>query len=129
MTTVRNMRQGEQIPFTLQELGVPYLDHEWVWVVGEPVFAIFVCSFAHGLLVLWRVKRLDPLPLTVSRNWFLEAVPQIFQNAEKRGCVGILTMLEDNKKAETKIARLISRYHGKLVPFQGCLGIAPLGVH
>ena len=126
---VRNMRVREQIPFTLEELAVPYLDEEWAWVVGEPVFAIFVCSFAHGLLVLWRVKRLDPLPPTVSRNWFLEAVPQIFQNAEKRGCVGILTMLEDNKEMETKLARLLIGFGGKLVPFRGCLGIAPIGGH
>jgi hypothetical protein len=118
------MFEGERLP-DLGETGMPYLVPEWTWVVCEDdkPFAIFITSFAHGWLVFWRV--LSNKPPSVSSNWFLEAVPRILENAQRRGCVGVLTMLADNKKAETKLARIIARRNGKLVPFCGCLGVMP----
>jgi hypothetical protein len=118
---------------------MPFLVPEWVWVV-EPVsilgpfdpvppqpFALVVCSFAHGWLVLWRVLALSPLPSAKSLNWFLEAIPQVFAEARQRGCVGFLTLLADNQPAEAKMARIITRLaKGGIVPFQGSLGAGML---
>jgi hypothetical protein len=138
---VRNLREGEQqtLPVALLDTGMPFLVPEWVWVV-EPVsllgpfdpvqpqpFAIVVCSFAHGWLVLWRVLALSPLPPAISLNWFLEAIPQVFAEARLRGCVGFLTLLADNQPAEAKMARIITRLaKGGIVPFQGSLGAGML---
>jgi len=126
MVTVRNMRVGEELPAKLLETGTPYLDPDWVWVVcpkdSDTPFAILVASFAHGWLVLWRIIATDAaLP-----NWFLEALPQVFDNAKKRGCLGILTMLADGNEAEVKMARIIAASGGTLVPFVGSIAAAPI---
>jgi hypothetical protein len=137
----RNLRKGEQdtLPSALLDTGMPFLVPEWAWVV-EPVsilgpfdpvppqpFALVVCSFAHGWLVLWRVLALSPLPPLIPLNWFLEALPQVFAAARLRGCVGFLTLLADNRPEEVKMARIIQRMAGaKIMPFQGSLGAGSL---
>jgi hypothetical protein len=136
---VRNLREGEQtvLPPTLLNTGLPYLVPEWVWVV-EPAsplgpfappapFAIVVCSFCHGLLVLWRILAVSPLPSGIPLNWFKEALLQVFAEARLRGCVGFLTLLADNRPAEAQMARIIARMaKGKILPFQGSMGVGPL---
>jgi hypothetical protein len=137
----RNLRAGEQktLPAALLDTGMPFLVPEWVWVV-EPVsilgpfdpvqpqpFALIVCSFAHGWLVLWRILALSPLPSAIPLNWFLEALPQVFAAARQRGCVGFLTLLADNRPEEVKMARIIQRMAGAMImPFQGSLGAGSL---
>lgn len=142
---VRNLRPGESasLPAALLGHGMPYLAEDWVWVVelapdvtdpiavltnSPPVpFAIIIASFAHGWAVLWRVIALSPLPSTVPLTWFLEAIPQVFAEARLRGCVGFLTLLSDDRSAETKIARIITRLaHGGIMPFQGSIGAGML---
>ena len=141
---VRNLRAGEQasLPAALRDTGAPYLVPEWVWVVeraalpsplgpfGPPPpapFAIVVCSFAHGWLVLWRLLSISPLPPGIPLNWFKEALPQVFAEARLRGCVGFLTLLADNRPAEVKMARIIASLPGAtLLPFQGSLGVGSL---
>ena len=141
---VRNLREGEVdiLPPDLLDTGTPYLVPEWVWVVeraalpsplgpfGPPPpapFAIVVCSFAHGWLVLWRLLSISPLPPGIPLNWFKEALPQVFAEARQRGCVGFLTFLADNRPAEAKMARIIARLAGGTVlPFQGSMGVGLL---
>ena len=141
---VRNLRAGEQasLPAALRDTGMFFLAEEWVWVVeraalpsplgpfGPPPpapFAIVVCSFAHGWLVLWRLLSISPLPPGIPLNWFKEALPQVFAEARLRGCVGFLTLLADNRPAEVKMARIIASLPGAtLLPFQGSLGVGLL---
>ena len=126
MVIVRNLRNGETLPEKLMDTGTPYLDPDWAWVVcpkeSDVPFAILVTSFAHGWLVLWRIISTD----SAQPNWFLEALPQVFDNAKKRGCLGILTMLADENEAEVKMARIISMAGGTLIPFVGSIAAAPI---
>lgn len=126
---VRNLREGEAatLPTALQNTGMPYLVPEWAWVVESSEhstpFALIVTSFAHGWLVWWRLISLSPLPSTIPLNWVMEALPQVFAEARKRGCVGFLTLLADNRPEEVKMARIIAGMPGAtLLPFQGSMG-------
>ena len=121
----RNMKLDEYIPPPLSDTGMPYLDPDWVWLActdDDQPFAIVVASFCHGWIVLWRVIALE----SAQPNWFLAALPEVFDNAKKRGCLGILTMLEDRNEAEVKMARLIQKSGGTLIPFTGTIGAAIL---
>ena len=131
---VRNLREGEVsvLPPALLDTGMPYLVPEWAWVVeadGYPApFAIVIGSFAHGWLVLWRLLAISPLPAEIPLNWFKEALPQVFADAQTRGCVGFLTLLADNRPAEAQMAQIITRLaEGTVLPFQGsmCVGLLP----
>ena len=137
MIQVRNLREGEALPDGLQSHGMPYLVPDWVWVVepSSPLgpfapaapFALIVTSFAHGYLVLWRILSLASLPKTVPLTWFMEALPQVFSVAQSRGCVGFLTLLQDSRPEEVKMARIIASLPGcQLRPFQGSMGVGPL---
>ena len=126
---VRNLREGEaaSLPAALLDHGMAYLVPEWVWVVepagDEKPFALVVCSFAHGWLVLWRVLAISPLPPGIPLTWFMEALPQVFAAAASRGCVWFLTLLADSP-VEAKLARIVqSVAGGSLVPFQGSLAV------
>jgi hypothetical protein len=130
---VRNLREGEQatLPPVLLDTGTPYLVPEWAWVVErvgqDAPFAIIVASFSHGWMVLWRILAISPLPSGIPLNWFMEALPQVFAEARKRGCVGFMTFLADNRPAEAKMARIIARLAGGTVlPFQGSIGVGLL---
>ena len=134
---VRNLREGESstIPAALLNTGMPYLVPEWAWVVESDEhpdpFALIVCSFAHGWLVLWRIIALSPLPSGIPLTWFLEALPQVFAEARPRGCVGFLTLLSDSRPEEVKMARIVQRMAqdgaaAAIMPFQGSLGMGML---
>lgn len=130
---VRNLRTGEAatLPSALRDTGMPYLVEDWVWVAesdGHPTpFALVVTSFCHGWLVLWRVISLSPLPPEIPLNWFMEALPQVFEQARARGCVAFLTLLADNRPAEQQMARIITRMaDGTVLPFQGSMGVGLL---
>jgi len=138
---VRNLRKGEQsfLPSALLNTGMPYLDEQWTWAVeaaepgpdaaGEPgtPFALVVTSFAHGWLVLWRLLAVSPLPQGVPLNWFVAAHPLIFAEARRRGCVGFLTLLADDRPEEVKLARIAVRLAGgTLIPFQGAIGVGQI---
>ena len=57
----------------------------------------------------------------------LEAIPQVFTEAVKRGCVGFLTLLADNRPEEVKMARIIAGMtRATLLPFQGSMGTGVL---
>lgn len=131
MVKVRNYRAGEFLPAPLLDTGMPFLDPGWTWAVtpqgSDLPFALVACSFAGGWLVLWRLLSVQPLPAGVSTHWFLEAMPRVFENARESGCVGLLTMLSDDRELEARLARLIVRYGGQLKPFRGSFGVAPLG--
>ncbi len=134
---VRNLREGEASSLSpaLLDTGMPFLVPEWIWVVEPPnplgpfsssppaPFALIVTSFAHGWLVLWRVLAVSPLPSSISLNWFLEALPQVFAEARARGCVSFFTLLSDSKPEEVKMARIVQRLAGAaILPFQGSIG-------
>lgn len=137
---VRNLREGEadSLPLSLLDTGMPYLDPPWVWIVEAEVetfdlstppapFALIVTSFAHGWLVLWRVLAASPLPPAIPLTWFMEALPQVFAEAAKRGCVGFLTLLADDRPAEARMARIVASLPGcSILPFQGSMGVGPL---
>jgi hypothetical protein len=145
---VRNLREGEAstLPAALLDTGMLYLVPEWVWVVEMAVpisplgpftppssfpppapFAIVVASQAHSWLVLWRILTISPLPLSVPLNWFLEAIPQVFEQARIRGCAGFVTILSDDRPQEVKLARIIARLaKGGIMPFQGSIGAGML---
>jgi hypothetical protein len=113
------------LPPALRLHGFPFLDPEWCWVVeyeGRAI-ALTVCSFAHGMLIFWRILS-TPEAMCVCRSWFYRALPIVLDNARQRGCVGYLTMLEDHHPACVKIARIVARTGGVLVPFIGTLGAA-----
>jgi hypothetical protein len=130
MVKVRKYLHGEFLPLPLLDHGMPYLDPNWSWVVtpkdNDLPIALIVGSFAHGWLVLWRVLVVKPRPKNVAAHWFLEAMPKVFDNARESGCVGILTFLADDKLQEVKLARLLLRTGGKLLPFKGSVGFAPI---
>jgi hypothetical protein len=133
MIKVRNLREGEEatLPPALRDSGMAYLIPQWAWVVeadSYPLpFALIVASQAHSWLVLWRVLSLSPLPSAVPLNWFLEALPQVFTEARRRGCVGFLTLLADNRPEEVKLARIVQRLAmGTIMPFQGSIGAGAL---
>lgn len=113
------------LPLELRAHGFPFLDPEWCWVVEhkEKAIALIVCSFAHGMLIFWRVLSV-PGAKSVCRSWFLQSLPIVLDNARQRGCVGYLTMLEDHHPACAKLARIISATGGVLIPFIGTLGAA-----
>jgi hypothetical protein len=115
------------LPLALRDHGFPYLDTEWCWIVEHEgrAIAIVVCSFAHGMLILWRILATQDAK-RVQRTWFLDALPQILSNAKQRGCVGYLTMLEDHHPACVKLARIMARTGGALKPFVGTLGVAAI---
>ena len=143
---VRNLRLGEAatLPPALLDHGMPYLDEQWVWVVEmvatndpalpalpalpAPPFALLVCSFAHGWLLLWRLLSISPLPSTAPLNWIMTALPQIFAAARMRGCVGFVTFLSGGQPQEVKLARIITRLGrgrrgtGGTLPFSGVIG-------
>ena len=113
------------LPLVLRAHGFPFLDAEWCWVVEheDKTIALIVCSFAHGMLVLWRILA-TPDAKRVCRSWFFRALPIVLDNARQRGCVGYLTMLEDHHPACVKLARIVARTGGVLIPFVGTLGAA-----
>ena len=139
---VRNLHEGEAatLPSVLTNTGMTYLVPEWVWVVEAAAadstassatpsapFALLVTSFCHGWLVLWRLIAISPLPAGIPLTWFMEAIPQVFAEAQQRGCVGFLTLLADNRPVEAQIARIITQAtDGKLLPFQGLMGVGML---
>jgi len=154
---VRNLREGEAdtLPPTLLNHGMPYLDPQWCWVVESappddppddpsPIsiltaphtpppapppasFALVVCSFAHGWIVLWRILSLSPLPPEIPLNWIMEALPQVFAEAASRGCVGFLTLLADNRPEEVQLARIVAALpSATLLPFAGSMGVGRL---
>jgi len=133
---VRNLREGEaaDLPSALRDTGMPYLVPEWVWAVEpanqsipSPPFALIVCSFAHGWLVLWRILAISPLPPGIPLNWFLEAHPQVFAEAVRRGCVGFLTLLADDRPVEAQMARIAARLAGgTMLPWHGSMCVGPL---
>ena len=136
---VRNLREGEAdtLPAALRDHGMLFLIPEWVWVVepSSPLgpfapstpFAIIVGAQAHSWLLLCRVLAVSPLPPAASLNWFLEALPQVFAEARQRGCVGFVTLLDDNRPEEVKMARIIMRLaKGGIVPFHGSVGAGML---
>jgi hypothetical protein len=113
------------LPLPLRAHGFPFLDPEWCWVVEHEgrAIALIVCSFAHGMLIFWRILSI-PEAKSVQRSWFLDSLPQVLSNARQRGCVGYLTMLEDHHPACVKLARIVARSGGVLFPFTGMLGAA-----
>ena len=139
---VRNLRKGETLPPDLQAHGMAYLIPEWAWVVEpapptdpiailtapEPIpFALIVGGQVHSWLLLSRVVASSPLPETIPLTWFLEALPQVFDEARSRGCVGFLTLLADNRPEEVRLARIVAGMPGcKILPFQGSMGFGPL---
>lgn len=130
MVNVRHYRAGEFLPAPLTDTAMPKLDAAWTWVVTPATvdlpFAIVVCSYASGWLVVWRLIALKPLPNLVSPHWFLEAFPKVLENARESGCVGLLSLLADDKETEVRLARLMCKMGGELVPFKGSLGVMPL---
>ena len=137
--SVRNLREGEAatLPQALLDTGMLFLIPEWTWVVEIPSplgpfapstpFAIIVGAQAHSWLLLCRILALSPLPSAAPLNWFLEALPQVFAAARERGCVGFVTLLDDNRPKEVKIARIIMRLaKGGIVPFHGSVGAGML---
>lgn len=130
---VRNLQEGEfvTLPQVLQGTGMPYIVPAWAWVIeadGHPgPFALVVASFAHGWLVLWRLLAISPLPSTVPLNWFLEAHPQVFEIARRRGCVGFLTLLDDSRPEEAQMARIaVKLAGGTVLPGQWSMCVGPL---
>jgi hypothetical protein len=113
------------LPLPLRAHGFPYLDPYWCWIVEHEgrAIALIVCSFAHGMLVFWRILSVPEAP-SVFRTWFLDSLPQLLSNARQRGCVGYLTMLEDRHPACVKLARIVAKTGGVLIPFVGTLGAA-----
>ena len=137
---VRNLREGEAstLPPALLNTGMAYLIPEWAWVVepssplgpfapAPPPFALIVASQAHSWLVLYRILSLPALPPEIPLTWVMEALPQVFAEARRRGCVGFLTLLADNRPEEVKLARIVQRLAGAtLLPFQGSMGVGVL---
>lgn len=133
MIRVRNLVEGEfaTLPAELLNTGTPFIDPQWAWVVeaddSPSPFALVVTSFSHGWLVLWRVLAVAPLPSSIPLNWVMEALPQVFDAAVARGCVGWLTFLADDRPQEAKLARIVASLPGaSLLPFQGSMGVGLL---
>ena len=130
MIRVRNYIRGEFLPAPLLNHGMPMLDPEWTWCVtpesSDLPFALVACSYAGGWLVIWRLLSVQPLPGHVVRHWFLEALPKVFENAREKGCVGVLSMFSDAQPVEQRLARLMVRIGGNMVPFKGSIAVSPL---
>ena len=132
MIQARNLRKGEVLPPGLTDTGTPFTDEEWTWVVeheSHPVpFALIVASFCHGWLLLFRLLALAPLPPGVPLTWFLEARLQVFAEARLRGCVGFLTLLDEDRPVEAQMARIAMKLAGGTVlPGHWSMCAGPIG--
>lgn len=113
------------LPLPLRQHGFPFLDPAWTYIVeheNRPI-ALVACSYANGMLIFWRILAM-PEARRVQRTWFMDSLPLVLSNARQRGCVGYLTMLEDYHPACVKLARIVQRTGGVLLPFVGTLGVA-----
>jgi hypothetical protein len=117
----------ELLPYELRNFQFPYLVPDWCWVVEENGFpiALVVTSFAHGILMFWRVLS----TAKGSRNWFLAALPRILENATQRGCLGYGTFLHDDRPAEVQIARILQKNGAVLKPLTGTQAIGTMEPH
>ena len=114
-------------PPELRDWGFPYLDREWTWVieVDSTPIALVICSFAGGMLVIWRILSTSSAK-RVESTWFWASLPKILDNARLRGCVAYLSMFDDAHESETQLARILTRAGGVLKPFKGMLGVGPI---
>jgi hypothetical protein len=126
--TLRNLILGEDdlLPIELRDTQFPVPDPEWTWIVereGKPI-ALILTSYASGVLMFWRI--LSTASARLSPNWLLAALPRILENTRLRGCVGYASFFRDSRPEEAHFARLLQRAGGKVEPFTGSFGAAPL---
>ena len=111
---------------------MPYIVEDWAWVVESDdypaPFAIIVAAFCHGWLLLYRLLAISPLPPGVPLTWFMEAHPQVFETARRRGCVGFLTLLDDSRPEEAQMARIaVKLAGGTVLPGKWSMCAGPIG--
>lgn len=95
------------------------IDHEWQWVVerdGRIVAQVLAC-YAHGITILLRISATKDAP----KSWAVVALRQVLRDCRERGCIGFLTMLEDDKKQEVKLMRIVQKIGGYVRPFYGAI--------
>lgn len=95
------------------------IDPEWQWVVeqdGRIVAQVLAC-YAHGITILLRISATQDAP----KSWAVVALRQVLRDCRERGCIGFLTMLEDNKKQEVKLMRIVQKIGGYVRPFYGAI--------
>lgn len=95
------------------------IDPDWQWVVehdGKIVAQILAC-YAHGITILLRMSATKDAP----KSWAVVALRQLLRDCRERGCIGFMTMLEDDKKQEVKLMRIVQKLGGYIRPFYGAV--------
>jgi hypothetical protein len=127
---VRQLSFDDELPDELLNTGLPVLDPHWCWVAADESdkpFAIAVTSFVHGVLFFWRILSVSPLPSDASPQWLLVLLRAVQENARVRGCVAMVSFLEDKTHAERRFLSILKRAGGGSLPFHGSMAAAPLG--
>ena len=121
--TVRNRTKYDHVPDELVD-GIelfPGLDYEWQWVVeydGDIVAQILAAPM-HGLLLILRITATSKAP----KSWAVLAFRRVLSDALARGLGAYVTLLEDRKANEVRLARMAVKAGGVLLPFSGSIVI------
>jgi hypothetical protein len=114
---VRHAYVGE-VP---QELLVGFegfaIDPEWQWVLVSEgkIVAQLLAANMHGVLLILRVSSLPTAP----RGWALTLFRRVLRDCSALGLIGFTTFLADNRPAERRLMRIVSRMGGYLIPCSG----------
>lgn len=103
---------------------LPNLDTKWVWVAiheGE-VKACLIAAPFHGIVFLAVLNAVEGTPGFVVRALLKEALAHI----QERGYSSFSTYLDAARVKELKLARIIQRYGGVLLPASGFWAVAPI---
>ena len=122
---VRNRTEADILSDELMDVGMRMfaIDYYWQWVAeynGEIVGQILAAPM-HGVLVLLRITASSKAP----KNWTVLALRRVLSDAHQRGLSAYVTLLEDRKTNENRLARIAVKAGAVLMPFSGSIAIGP----
>lgn len=120
---VRNLNQGESLPSWINPamLMLPNIDTSWIWV-AESRFgkeAVLIAGDLHGIALLWRLEANSQAP----HNAVLQLLRQAIAQIKARGYSSFVCFLSGTEAKELKLARIIQRIGGQLIPVSGYWGV------
>lgn len=115
---VRCLREGEAIPFSLQNgFENLVLQPEWCWVATreEEVIALLMACNNHGIALLWRFIIKPNAP----RSTALLLLRRMLSDCRARGVKGYMAFLDITRPAEHGLAKIAVKAGAKIFPAQG----------
>lgn len=98
-------------------MNFPKLDPRWAWgayVAGECV-AVLLAADVHGVVFFLKLNALENVEGAVIVKLLREATKQL----RERGYSSFITFLDASKAKELKLARIVQRFGGFLLPISG----------